>query len=58
MLVKQPNNQNIYKTEYGEKDISPRGSQKRTLLVQIMDLSTSEKDHIRNFAGHETVITV
>ena len=34
----------IYKAEYGgEKNLSASDSQKRTLLVQIMDLSTSEK---------------
>ena len=30
----------------------------RPLLVQSMEFSTSEKDHIRNCAGHETAITV
>jgi hypothetical protein len=41
-----------------KKYLSASDSQKRTLIVQSMDLSTSEKDHIRNCAGHETRITV
>jgi len=41
-----------------KKNLSVHDNQKRTLLVQSMDLPTSEKNHIRNWAGHETAIIV